>query len=233
MLWFYWHFRMLVVHIQGQFSRSFKLIRGKKCFRHTLIPIFVQSNSTSKVPLHDQNISSSKSKKVVSDILYKIEFTIGIETKGKIHNCSYGVFWNRRILISITQTRCQKIQEQFRLKLIFLTYVGPMKTSKCKWCYQMLVSRFFIVSGWSLSQAQDLIYIINITDRLSHVTAESISRGSYIITIIVLVKSTYLFRMTTFNTKRSARQLKWYQVEACQLRLVQMKCRDVWSKIWP
>ena len=28
----YWYFRVLVVHTQGQFSGSFKLIRGKKCF---------------------------------------------------------------------------------------------------------------------------------------------------------------------------------------------------------
>ena len=32
MLQFYWYFRVLVVHTQGQFSWSFKLIRGKKCF---------------------------------------------------------------------------------------------------------------------------------------------------------------------------------------------------------
>ena len=32
MLRFYWYFRVLVVHTQGQFSGSFKLIRGKKCF---------------------------------------------------------------------------------------------------------------------------------------------------------------------------------------------------------
>ena len=32
MLQFYWYFRVLVVHAQGQFSGSFKLIRGKKCF---------------------------------------------------------------------------------------------------------------------------------------------------------------------------------------------------------
>ena len=46
MLRFYWYFRVWVVHAQGQFSGSFKLIRGKKCFsKHPNIHIPCQCDT--------------------------------------------------------------------------------------------------------------------------------------------------------------------------------------------
>ena len=46
MLKFYWYFRVLVVHTQGQFSGCFKLIRGKKCF--STHPIIYATGSETK-----------------------------------------------------------------------------------------------------------------------------------------------------------------------------------------